>query len=164
MPHLLPLSAEPATVKVSVDRSHVGMGRTVALIAQAIWPDHHPVAGVQLLPYVNGRRWGPRETADASGRAVFYLPLPSVGLAQIQVQAQAPARPAGRLVGLGRHAAGAPDRLVAAHVHAPKVGGGRFVGGCGRLRHRLAERPEGGRKGRLARLHRHSDALSTVMD
>jgi hypothetical protein len=88
MPHLLPFSAEPATVKVSVDRSHVGMGRTVALIAQASWPDHQPAVGVQLLPYVNGRRWGPHETADASGRAVFHLPLPSVGLAQIQVQAR----------------------------------------------------------------------------
>jgi hypothetical protein len=55
-PHLLPLSAEPATVKVSVDRSHVGMGRTVVLTAQASRPDHQPAAGIQLLPYVNGRR------------------------------------------------------------------------------------------------------------
>ena len=82
------LSAEPATVKISVDRPHVGMGRTVVLTAQASRPDHQPAAGIQLLPYVNGRRWGPHETADASGRAVFHLPLPTVGPARIQVQAR----------------------------------------------------------------------------
>jgi len=88
MPHLRPLLAEPATVKVSVDRLHVGMGRTVVLTAQASRPDHQPAAGIQLLPYVNGRRWGPHETADASGRAVFHLPLPIVGPARIEVQAR----------------------------------------------------------------------------
>ncbi|MBI2299926.1 MAG: hypothetical protein HYU66_13460 [Armatimonadetes bacterium] len=86
---LLLLAPPPGTVIVKVDRTRVGMGRTVTVTARAIRPDSTPAARMQLLPYVNGRRWGPHEIADAAGRATWHLPLPTPGTAAIQVQARA---------------------------------------------------------------------------
>ncbi|MCK4826917.1 hypothetical protein KA005_64875, partial [bacterium] len=69
-------------VVIKVERDQVFMGNTVkveAIIKQA--------SGDQmiLLPYVNGRRWGAHEFADADGRATFLIPLPNPGPAMIQV-------------------------------------------------------------------------------
>ncbi|MCC6730743.1 MAG: hypothetical protein IT208_15525 [Chthonomonadales bacterium] len=78
----------PATVRVSAGAERVGMGRTVALRARALLPGGRPAAGALLLPYVNGKRWGAHEWADARGGAVFHMPLPNPGIAEIRVEAR----------------------------------------------------------------------------
>lgn len=77
----------PARVEISVDRTRVGMGRVVHVAARSIRAGDRPGAGDCLYPYVNGKRWGSHEIADANGRAWFMLPLPMVGTAEIRVQA-----------------------------------------------------------------------------
>jgi hypothetical protein len=78
-----PLS--PAELRISVDRTSIGMGRTVVLTAVATDSHGRPVSGASLYPIVNGRRWGSTEITDASGRAQFLLPLPNPGPASIRV-------------------------------------------------------------------------------
>ncbi len=86
-------SSRPS-VTVSVGARRVPMGRTVTVSAVARWADGSPAAGRVLLPYVNARRWGSHEVADASGRARFLLPLPRPGAADVQVAVHpAPAKP-----------------------------------------------------------------------
>lgn len=76
------------TVQIAVDRTRVGMGRVVHVTARSLHADGRPGAGDEMLPYVNGRRWGSHEIADAQGRAAFMIPLPMVGAADIRVQAR----------------------------------------------------------------------------
>ena len=82
----LALFGQPS-VTIQCDQSSVGMGRSVEVKAKAILEDGKPAKGWELLPYVNGVRWGSHEMADPNGNAVFYLPLPRVGIANIQVAA-----------------------------------------------------------------------------
>lgn len=84
------MTASPATVHLRVHPRRIGMGRSVRLAAAAALPDGRPAAGHLLLPYVDGRRWGSHEIADAGGRAVWSLPLPQPGVAEIQVEVRAP--------------------------------------------------------------------------
>lgn len=77
-----------ASVRISVDKSRIGMGRTVAVDAVVKLPDGKSAAGYELLPYVNGRRWGAHESTDGRGRARILMPLPNVGIQEIQVQAR----------------------------------------------------------------------------
>ncbi|MFA6111480.1 MAG: hypothetical protein WDA75_22200, partial [Candidatus Latescibacterota bacterium] len=79
------------TVRIRVSCRQIGMGRTVGLTAVATQADGRPAAGFLLLPYVNGRRWGSHELAGADGRAIWRLPLPRPGIAEIQVEARPPA-------------------------------------------------------------------------
>lgn len=74
-------------ISIEADLEKVGMGRSVTV--EAVYT---PAAGqsaeeVVLFSYVNGRRWGSHEFPDEEGRAVFLLPLPNVGPADIQVVA-----------------------------------------------------------------------------
>jgi hypothetical protein len=77
---------EAPRVTISADRDEVGMGRTVTVSAQATLADGSPALGVELLPYVNGARWGHHAYADSQGRAEFHFPLPNPGLAELLVQ------------------------------------------------------------------------------
>ena len=77
--------AQPLDIQVQVDQTQVGMGRSVEVAAQVRRSDGTPAEGYLLLPYVNGRRWGAHEYADAEGRAVFHIPLPNPGPADITV-------------------------------------------------------------------------------
>jgi hypothetical protein len=85
-----PRTVAPPTVRVAVEPATIGMGRTVTLEATATLPGGRPAAGCLLLPHVNGKRWGAHEYADMNGRAVFHLPLPQPGVAQIEVEALPP--------------------------------------------------------------------------
>ena len=80
-------SAANLSINVRVNTNRIGMGRTVALQAQARLADGQPAAGWTLLPYVNGQRWGAHETTDSRGRATFHLPLPRVGIQELSVGA-----------------------------------------------------------------------------
>jgi hypothetical protein len=80
----------PATVEITLDQKQVGMGRAVTVHAQAKLGDGKPAANCELLPYVNGHRWGAHEKTDAQGAAVFHIPLPRVGKAEICVAAMPP--------------------------------------------------------------------------
>ena len=84
---LLPLAVLSSSPRVHIqaDQTRVGMGRTVAVKASATLPDGRPAAGSLLLPYVNGKRWGPHEYADDQGAATFRFPLPNPGRADVQV-------------------------------------------------------------------------------
>jgi hypothetical protein len=62
------------------------MGRSVEIRAVATLAEGKPAAGHLLLPYVNSKRWGAQEYADAQGRATMILPLPNPGLMEIQVE------------------------------------------------------------------------------
>ena len=75
------------TVRIEADCPRIGMGRSVEIHVAATWADGRPAAGRLLLPYVNGKRWGGHEYADAQGRATMILPLPNPGLSEIQVEA-----------------------------------------------------------------------------
>ncbi len=75
------------TVRVETDAQRIGMGRSVSIRATAKLPGDRPAAGYLLLPYVNGKRWGAHEYADAQGRATMILPLPNPGLAEVSVEA-----------------------------------------------------------------------------
>ncbi len=78
----------PAIVTIQSEREQIGMGQTVVVEAQAALADGSPAVGYQMLPYVNGFRWGSHERADADGRSRFLLPLPDPGTASIQVLAR----------------------------------------------------------------------------
>jgi hypothetical protein len=79
---------EALNVTASVKESQIGMGRTVAVEAKVQSVEGSPVEGYQMLPYVNGRRWGSHETSNADGIARFLIPLPDPGTASIQVLAR----------------------------------------------------------------------------
>lgn len=79
-----------ASTHLSCRSRRVGMGRCIRLEARVTLPDGAPAAGYRLLPFVDGKRWGAHETADAHGRASWSLPLPRPGLAEIRVQARPP--------------------------------------------------------------------------
>ncbi len=78
------------TVQIATESPRIGMGRSARLDAAVTLPDGKPAAGHLLLPYVNGKRWGAHQYADAQGRATFYLPLPQPGIAEIQVETLPP--------------------------------------------------------------------------
>jgi hypothetical protein len=71
-----------STISIQVDQNSIRMGGMVRVTASV--PDR---AGLLLLPYVNGRRWGAHERPDADGKAVFHIPLPNPGPARIEVAA-----------------------------------------------------------------------------
>lgn len=79
------VSAAPPAVSVQVSVRRIGMGRTLAVTATARDARGRPASGRLLLPYVNGRRWGSHEYADAAGKATFLLPMPNPGPADVQV-------------------------------------------------------------------------------
>ncbi len=71
------------SLAVTVDKTHIGMGRSVQVDAALI-----PAAGEKpgeyvVLPFVNNRRWGHHEFTDSLGHARFMIPLPNVGKAEI---------------------------------------------------------------------------------
>ncbi len=80
-------AASAVDVAIECDRCEVDMGRTVHVRAEVTDEAGKPVAGCRLLPYVNGKRWGAHEVADATGRMFMPIPLPNPGTARIQVQA-----------------------------------------------------------------------------
>ena len=82
-----PPAAGGSSVRIEADSPRIGMGRSVEIRVAATRADGRPAAGYLLLPYVNGKRWGAHEYADAEGRATMILPLPNPGLAEIQVEA-----------------------------------------------------------------------------
>ena len=81
-------AAPEVRVHLEADQQRIGMGRSVTVSARAELPGGAPAAGYLLLPYVNGERWGAHEVADADGRAVWHLPLPNPGVAEVQVEAR----------------------------------------------------------------------------
>jgi hypothetical protein len=81
------------SVAVTPSSTRVGMGRTLKVTAAARLDDGKPASGRLLLPYVNGRRWGHHEYADAAGKATFLLPMPNPGPADIQVALDGAERP-----------------------------------------------------------------------
>ncbi|MCX6360655.1 MAG: hypothetical protein NT029_12645 [Armatimonadetes bacterium] len=85
---LAPSGAPAPTVTIKVDQPRIGMGRALVVAAVARQANGKPAAGWEMLPYVNDRRWGPHEFADAAGRALFRIPLPTPGKAAIRVQAR----------------------------------------------------------------------------
>lgn len=82
--------AEPVSVSIRADRETVGMGRCVTLTATARLANGSPAAGWELLPYVDGKRWGAHHYADANGRSVMQIPLPTPGLRELEVTAGPP--------------------------------------------------------------------------
>jgi hypothetical protein len=78
-------SSDPS-IRIDVDKIRVGMGRPVDVHAQVTLPGGKPAVNYLLLPYVNGKRWGAHEYTDAQGKATFMIPLPNVGVQEIQVR------------------------------------------------------------------------------
>lgn len=77
------VGTSPGTpVVIEADRDRVLMGHTVMVQARLKKTQTDKLI---LLPFVNGKRWGSHEFADANGRATFLLPLPNPGPALIQV-------------------------------------------------------------------------------
>ena len=73
------------SVKLIVNKSLISMGQTVTMTASISNPRHRPFSGISLLPYWNGRQWGAPEKTNASGKAIFLIPLPYPGEARLQV-------------------------------------------------------------------------------
>lgn len=69
------------------------MGQTVSITASAWDSHHHPLSGVKLTPYWNGKQWGAPEKTGANGKAIFLIPIPDPGRAQLQVAVPADNNP-----------------------------------------------------------------------
>ncbi|HOZ49462.1 MAG TPA: hypothetical protein PLO37_24020 [Candidatus Hydrogenedentes bacterium] len=82
--------ASALEVTVRADRDRVAMGRTVQVEVTVRTDDGAPAAGVIVLPYVNGKRWGAHERSDDAGRVTIPLPLPNPGEAAIAAEAIEP--------------------------------------------------------------------------
>lgn len=95
---------------LACDRKTVGMGRSVRISVLAMDARGHPAKGLELWPYLDGRRWGAQLITDASGRATATLPLPDPGYARLQVAL----RPA-------------PPRQTAWWIWAPAVSDGQTI-------------------------------------
>jgi hypothetical protein len=87
---VLPSFGADVSVTISADKTRIGMGRTVQVYAVAKLSDGRPASGCDLLPYVNGRCWGSQERSDEHGRARFLIPLPIVGIQEIEVRPISP--------------------------------------------------------------------------
>jgi hypothetical protein len=72
-------------VQIEVNKDKVEMGRTIQV--NAVLHTDKFAGRIVLLPFVNGKRWGSHEVANAEGRATFLIPLPHPGPALIQVVA-----------------------------------------------------------------------------
>ncbi|MBI4558564.1 MAG: hypothetical protein HY706_13355 [Candidatus Hydrogenedentes bacterium] len=86
------MTARAEQLRIAVDKERVGMGRSMELKARVKATSKSSTTRYELHPYVNGRRWGAHEFADAQGRATFHIPLPNPGGARVQV-ALIPLRP-----------------------------------------------------------------------
>lgn len=82
--------AQPAA-RLAVDKSVIGMGESVAVTTTVTGVAAAERAGIRVIPFVNGKRWGAIEETDSAGGAVHHLPLPNPGCADIQVLVEAPA-------------------------------------------------------------------------
>ncbi|MEN8202314.1 MAG: hypothetical protein ABFS28_06940 [Bacteroidota bacterium] len=70
-------------VQIQISDMEMEMGRSVRVDASL---DLDEMNGrMVLLPFLNGKRWGSHEFADANGKSSFLLPLPNPGPAMIQV-------------------------------------------------------------------------------
>jgi hypothetical protein len=85
----LPLLGQGAVaqqiVKLTVNKSLISMGQTITMTASISNSRNRPLSGIPLSPYWNGRQWGALEKTNASGKAIFLIPLPSPGEARLQV-------------------------------------------------------------------------------
>lgn len=81
-----------AGVKVSIKtgRTSMGEGETIDVIATAKLANGKSAVGFELLPFVNGKRWGAHEYTDSKGMAKFQIPIPRPGKARIKVLAVIP--------------------------------------------------------------------------
>ncbi len=70
---------------IKSDTKSVQMGRTFRLKAHLKLKSESLAKNYLLLPYVNNRRWGAQEKPDSNGDAIFIIPLPKPGCANIQV-------------------------------------------------------------------------------
>ena len=87
---LCTVSAVAATVKLTADKTDIGMGESVTLTTRVSTGSSTTRGGHRVLPFVNGKRWGAVETTDEAGVAVHHLPLPTPGTADIQVLVEPP--------------------------------------------------------------------------
>jgi hypothetical protein len=70
-------------VQIKISEEVLEMGRSIKLEATLVaGSGEHKMV---FLPFVNGKRWGAHEFADANGRASFQIPLPNPGPALVQV-------------------------------------------------------------------------------
>ncbi len=70
-------------VQIKLSEEVLEMGRSIKLEATLVaGSGEHKMV---LLPFVNGKRWGAHEFADANGMASFQIPLPNPGPALVQV-------------------------------------------------------------------------------
>jgi hypothetical protein len=76
--------ASKTPVEIHSEQDKALMGQTVTVTARIREGGSERMI---LLPFVNGRRWGSHEFADADGKATFLLPMPNPGPALIQVLA-----------------------------------------------------------------------------
>ena len=79
------LKAQSGTITISIDKQEVLMGQHVAVEAKFNPSSGEDVQDYILLPFVERKRWGAHEFPDKQGKAVFMLPLPNVGYADIEV-------------------------------------------------------------------------------
>ena len=77
--HLAVAATAKPVVKITTNKTTIGLGQSIEMRATASLPNGKPAVGWTILPYVNGQRWGAHEIADANGKAVFHIPLPRVG-------------------------------------------------------------------------------------
>lgn len=83
-----PVIVPALSLQIQADQTYVGMGRSVTITSLATLDNGQQATDYLLLPYVNGKRWGAHEYTDAQGGAVFHIPLPNPGTAEIRVEAR----------------------------------------------------------------------------
>ncbi len=80
-------AATLATLRVTVDRSHLLEGECVVLTAKALSSVGKPVGGVKVRALMNGRRWCTYEQTSTSGVARLILPIPETGRVKLSAKA-----------------------------------------------------------------------------
>lgn len=79
-------SAPAASVRIDCAEASVLMGDAAVIEARVTAPDGAELAeDLQLLPFVDGQRWGHHATPDTRGKATFHIPLPRPGKHVMQV-------------------------------------------------------------------------------
>ncbi len=72
-------------IEISIHSNEIKMGQSVLVEAKFTPPSGREIDEYILLPFLDRKRWGSHEFPDSFGLAKFFIPLPNIGYADIEV-------------------------------------------------------------------------------
>lgn len=85
--------AQETKIQITPQQSSIGMGECVVVHVKVSNVDGSPATNQQLLPYLDGKRWGAHVPANENGEAQLLIPIPDPGKYQIAIQSRAEKNP-----------------------------------------------------------------------